>query len=173
MSDLLVKRSAILSDEPVPLYRYRLERDTGQGGKTAAVIMVNPSTADAEVDDATIRKFIGFSQRLGIGRFIVGNKFALRATDVSELKTARDPIGPMNDAHLEQIMRDADLHIVAWGSLAKLAKPMRERWKRIVDIARHHVGCPLYCLGTTQDGQPRHPLMLAYDTPLELWTPIR
>jgi hypothetical protein len=168
-----MRRSAVLSNEPVPLYRYRLERDMGQGGKTAAVIMVNPSTADAEKDDHTIRKLLGFAQRLGIGRLIVGNKFALRATDVTELKAARDPIGPFNDAHLEQIMRDADLHIVAWGPLAKLAPTMRGRWKRIVDIARHHVGCPLYCFGTAQDGQPLHPLTPGYDRPLVLWTPLR
>jgi len=72
--DLLTKRSAVISDDGK--YRYRLDRDLGRDGKTAAFIMVNPSTADAEVDDATIRKLIGFSQRLGFGRFIVGNKFA-------------------------------------------------------------------------------------------------
>ena len=26
-----------------------------------------------------------------------------------------------------------------------------------------------YCLGRTKTGEPRHPLMLAYDTKLEAW----
>lgn len=153
-------------------YRYRLERETGMlEGKTAAFIMVNPSTADATKNDATIRKLLGFGGYLGFRKIIVGNKFAYRATDVSELKTANDPVGPNNDAHLEQIFRDADIHIMAWGPLAKLAPAMRGRWKRIVSIARD-VGCPLYCLSTAKDGQPRHPLMLAYQTPLTEWNPL-
>lgn len=168
MSDLMTKRSAVISDDGK--YRYRLERDLGWDGKTAAFIMVNPSTADAEVDDATIRKLVGFSQRLGFGRFIVGNKFAWRATDVSELKTAADPVGPDNDAWLSRIFVDADIHIMAWGPLGKLPPKLRSRFKDIRRMAAMS-GTPLYCLGTSQDGQPRHPLMLAYDTPLAQWQP--
>lgn len=165
----MTTRSAVISD--CARYRYRLERATGHPGKTAAIIAVNPSIADAELDDHTIRKLTGFSGRLGVSRFIVGNKFAWRATAVGELKTCADPIGPDNDRHLEQIMRDADLHIVAWGALGKLPISLRSRWRAVVRIAAH-VGCPLHCLGTTDDGHPRHPLMLPYDTPLvEWWEP--
>lgn len=168
MSDLLTKRSAVISDDGK--YRYRLDRGLGRDGKTAAFIMVNPSTADAEVDDATIRKLIGFSQRLGFGRFIVGNKFAYRATDVSELKTAADPVGPANDLYLDQIMEAADIIVAAWGPLAKLPRNRRSRWGFIDQLALAH-GKPLHCLGTAQDGHPRHPLMLAYDTPMSQWKP--
>jgi len=45
---------AIIS--PCGQFRYRLERDTSTCGGITAVIMVNPSTADATQDDATIRK---------------------------------------------------------------------------------------------------------------------
>lgn len=166
--DLLMQRSAVISDDGK--YRYRLDRDLGRDGKTAAFIMVNPSTADAEVDDATIRKLIGFSQRLGFGRFIVGNKFAYRATDVSELKTAADPVGPANDTYLSQIMEAADIVIAAWGPLAKLPRNRRSRWNFVDHLALNH-GKPLHCLGTAQDGHPRHPLMLAYDTPMSQWKP--
>jgi hypothetical protein len=165
MTDLLIQRSALLSD--CGQYRLRLERAIG-AGKVAAGIMVNPSTADAHDDDQTINKWYGFSRRLGFGRFIIGNKFAYRAADVRELRGIEDPIGPENDKHLEQIMRDADVHIVAWGPLSKLPKALRSRWVDIVAIA-DRVGCPLYCWGTAQDGHPRHPLMLAYSTPLVRW----
>lgn len=158
--------SAIISD--CGKYRYRLERHGLSGAGAVAWIMVNPSTADASVDDPTIRKVIGFSERLGAGRAIVGNKFAYRATDVRELKAVGDPKGPDNDAHLAQIMGDAPTVIVAWGPLAKLPKHLRRRWLAVVRIASD-LDRPLMCFGTAQDGHPRHPLMLAYDTPLIEW----
>lgn len=167
MGDLLVQRSAVISGDGI--YRYRLERQLGWRGWTAAILMVNPSTADGSDDDATIRKLIGFSRHLGIAHLIVGNKFAFRATDVKALRTARDPIGPDNDANLEQIMREADMHIVAWGPMAKLPPKLRTRWKSVVEIA-NRVGCELKCLGTAQDGHPRHPLMVPYSQPLIPWT---
>ena len=154
-------------------YRYRLERLTQAqhaARKTMAVVMVNPSTANAVVDDATIRKVQGFALRHGAHRVIVGNLFAFRATDIKALRTAADPIGPDNDRHLEQILRDADLHIVAWGPLAKLPPHLRNRWHEVFAIA-DRVGCSLHCLGTARDGQPRHPLMLSYETSLDPWHP--
>lgn len=182
MSALLTRQSAIISD--CGLYRYRLERELlGVGraydaggaayatGGTAAFIMVNPSTADAETDDATIRKVKGFASRLGAARIIVGNKFAFRATDIKALRHCAAPVGPENDAHLEQIMRDADMHIVAWGPLGKLPPGrLRARWRAVAEIARK-VGCTLQCLGTAQDGHPRHPLMLGYSATLAPWEP--
>jgi len=158
--------TAIIS--PCGAYRYRLERHGLSGAGAIAWIMVNPSTADAKEDDATIRKVVGFTERLGGGWAIVGNKFAYRATDVRELRTAKDPRGPENTTHLSQIMCDAPTVIAAWGPLAKLPKHLRNRWRTVVDLA-DHLGVQLMCLGTAQDGQPRHPLMLAYDTPLTPW----
>lgn len=166
MADLIERGSAVIS--ACGRYRYRLERQVGAGPRVAAFIMVNPSTADGEVDDPTIRKLIGFSRRHFIGRFIVGNKFAYRATDVKALRSAPDPIGPENDRHLEQIMREADLAIVAWGPLNKLPPHLRSRWEDIADLAQR-IGRTLQCLGTAKDGHPRHPLMLGYDSELTTW----
>lgn len=165
--DMLTPGSAIIS--PCGLYRVRLERDLGRAGPAVAILGVNPSTADAEKNDATIRKDMGFGARHGWGRLIKGNKFAFRATDVKALRAAADPVGPDNDQHLEQIMRDADLIIAAWGPLSKLPDRLRTRWRRVVAIA-DAVGKPLHCFGTAQDGQPRHTLMLSYDTPLTEWS---
>lgn len=150
-------------------YRLRLERDLEQPGPTVAIFGVNPSTADATINDQTIRKDMGFGRKLGWGRIIKGNKFAYRATDVRELAKAFDPIGADNDKHIEQIMRDADKHVMAWGPLTKLPKRLRRRWLEVLMIA-DRVGCPLYCFGTANDGQPRHTLMLAYETPLTVWS---
>ncbi|MBO1904617.1 DUF1643 domain-containing protein [Microvirga sp. 3-52] len=158
--------SAVIS--PCGLYRYRLERGISTNPRVAAFIMVNPSTADAEQNDATIRKVIGFAERHGVGRIIVGNKFAFRSPDIKALRIAPDPVGPDNDRHLEQIMRDADLYIVAWGPLAKLPLHLRSRWQEVIRIA-DRVGCRFMCLGTAQDQHPRHPLMLSYDTAISDW----
>jgi hypothetical protein len=167
-SDLFVDSSAVISD--CGLYRYRLDRDYAPVGRSfgprMAWIMVNPSTADAETDDATIRKVAGFARRHSCFRVTVGNLFAYRATDVRELKTAVDPVGPENDDYLRQIMDEAQCVVVAWGPVAKQPKPLRHRYGRVVELAQ---GKPLWCFGTAQDGHPRHPLMLAYDTPLVPW----
>jgi len=155
--------SAIISD--CGLYRYRLERGTG---RALSVIMVNPSTADAENDDPTIRKVLGFAERLHCDRIIVGNKFAYRATDINDLRKAKDPIGPDNDKHIEQILRDGDLHIAAWGALNKLPETLRKRWYTIVKIA-DRVGVRLHCLGFNLDKHPRHPLMTSYKAIMVPW----
>ena len=91
MDDLLLNRTAILS--PCRSFRYRLERDVSHDGLVAAIIGVNPSVADAEIDDATIRKDMGFARRFGWRKIIKGNKFAYRATDVRELRRTADPVG--------------------------------------------------------------------------------
>jgi hypothetical protein len=161
-----VSGSAIISD--CGLYRYRLERHGLAGAGAVAWIMVNPSTADANADDATIRKVVGFTERLGGGWAIVGNKFAYRATDIKALRGVKDPRGPENDTHLEAIMHSAPIVIAAWGPLNKLPPHLRRRWRTIADLA-DRAGVKLMCFGTARDGQPRHPLMLAYDTPLTEW----
>jgi len=158
--------SAIFSD--CGFYRWRLERDLGREGPTVALLGVNPSTAGAVVNDQTIRKDIGFGAVHGWGRIIKGNKFGWCAKDIKALRAAPDPIGPENDAHLEQIMRDADVVVACWGPLAKLPKELRRRWYKVARIA-DAVGKPLWCFGTAQDGQPLHTLTLAYSTPLIPW----
>lgn len=159
--------SAILS--PCGTFRYRLERDGFGGARTACVIMVNPSTADAIADDATIRKVKGFAERNDIGRVIVVNKLAYRAKDIGDIAKAVDPIGPDNDRHIAQAVRDADLTILAWGPVTKLPKYLRRRWLEVVRIAEQH-RTNLYCIGTANCGHPRHPLMTPYSTPITAWS---
>lgn len=158
---------AIISD--CGLYRYRLERDFYRPGPVAAVFMVNPSTADAKENDATIRKLLGFGSRLGWHSLIVGNVFAYRATDVKRLDwEAYDPVGPDNERHLREIMRASDIHIGGWGQLGKLPSRLRGHW-RMIERCASDEGYDLQCWGTAKDGHPRHPLMLGYDTPLQPW----
>jgi hypothetical protein len=158
--------SAIIS--PCGLYRYRLERN-GPGDGATAVIMVNPSTADAEQDDATIRKLKGFGVRYDWGRIIVGNLFAYRSTDVRALATCSDPIGPDNDWHLMDMLREADRVVVAWGPAGKLPRRLRTRYRRILEMASLVSRRPMSIGAPAKDGHPCHPLMLAYERQLQRW----
>jgi len=161
--------SAVIS--PCGLYRYRLEREvcpSREGSKVFAFFGINPSTADAALDDATVRKWRGFTARNGGHRFIVGNVFSYRATDVRELKTVAAACGPDHMDHLRDIIEAADVLVPCWGASGK------------VPGALHHVivntlillqlsGKPLLHFGLTASGDPKHPLMLGYDTPLLPW----
>lgn len=159
--------SAILS--PCGTYRLRLERVVDMLSLvTAALLGVNPSTADAIENDATIRKDMGFARIHRWGRIIKGNKFAYRAKDVRELKHVADPIGPGCDDELRRIIADSDVVVACWGPLSKLPRELRNRWRDVVRMA-DDAGKPLMCFGTAKDGQPRHTLMLPYDTPLVVW----
>lgn len=164
---------------PCATYRYRLERDLHADGEgVVAVVMVNPSTGDATLDDPTItrirRRFMK-AEYLGKlmprpAKVIVGNLFAFRATDIRELATALDPVGPENDNHLWQIAMDADRLVYAWGPLAKVPPLLRGRWREVHGLfmaSGKHI--PNIIGEPAQDGQPRHPLMLGYDVPLQSW----
>lgn len=167
----LFEDASLATISPCLRYRYRLERATGvPGSRVLAVVMVNPSTADHRIDDHTIRKVRGFATRMGYARFVVGNLFAFRATDVNELRVAADPVGPENDAHLRGILSEGEETLVAWGPLSKLPRGLRGRWVEVESIARRS-GRPLVCLGTARDGQPLHPLTLGYDVPPRAWIP--
>lgn len=155
---------AVISD--CGRYRYRLWRRWGRGAH-ALFCMLNPSTADAQVDDPTIRKCIGFARRWGCDAIEVVNLFAWRATDPSALAGVEDPVGPDNEPHIIEAARAAELVVVAWGGRPSGVDPsaFKERGAR---TARLLGGAPL-CLGRTFRGEPRHPLMLAYETKLAPW----
>ena len=161
--------SAIISD--CGRYRYRLERECGlpfDGSKTFAYFGINPSTADATLDDATVRKWRGFTQRNGGHRFIVGNVFAFRSTDPDALKYQADPFGPQWLEHLNSIIADADILVPCWGRLSKTPKDLRGAPAQLL-ASLIRSGKPVLHFGVTGCGQPKHPLMLGYDTPLTPW----
>lgn len=142
-------------------YRYELTRrwdEPFSGRPNLGWVMLNPSTADAEKDDPTIRRVIRFSRVLGFGGCTVVNLYALRATDPRELMAADDPVGPMNDLIAGFWIRHLSLVIAAWGA-HKLARD-REAWffKQV-----RQAGTEVRCLGVTKNGYPRHPLYVRKD----------
>ncbi len=160
--------SAIIS--PCGKYRYRLERDVAMDGLVIAYFGINPSTADASIDDATVRKWIGFTKVNGGRRFIVGNVCSFRATDVRVLRNLplSLPQYKENLRHLSEIIDAADILVPCWGNRSKVPRFMDNDFDTVVAMIRGG-GKPVKVFGLTQTGCPIHPLMLGYSTPLIDW----
>lgn len=149
-------------------YRYALSRRWAPRGQVATFIMLNPSTADAEMDDPTIRRCIGFARSWGMAALHVLNLYAFRATLPSDLWRAADPVGPDNDEylawHADTAARTGSPIVAAWGQNAR-----RDRVEDV--LAMPGMSRALTCLGVTKSGDPRHPLYLRSDTPRRPWRP--
>lgn len=159
-----LRKSASISN--CGTFRYFLMRRWDLRLKNLVFVMLNPSTADAEEDDATIRKCVGFAQRFGYGGIIVLNLFAYRVTDPKDLKKAGFPVGPENDMWLKHAAEVGCDIVCAWGVNAnRTARPAQ-----VVKMLRE-AGAQLKCLDVTGDGWPSHPLMLSYDRQLRDYAP--
>ena len=101
---------------PPARYRYRLSRTWDPTGPVVAFVMLNPSTADAEVLDPTVRRCVGFARGWGFGSLEVVNLFAFRATDPRDLLRAAAPVGAANDRAILDAASAADRVVVAWGT---------------------------------------------------------
>lgn len=112
--------------------------------------MLNPSTADAQRNDPTVRRCIGFSRAWGYGGLTAVNLFAFRATRPADLWRAADPVGRETDRHILAATARCDLIVVAWGAFPRAV----ERAAAVLGVLPR---IP-YCLALTQDGHPRHPL---------------
>lgn len=155
--------SAFLS--PCGTYRYRLRRDLGKQGQGKLLwLMLNPSKADATVDDPTIRKVIGFTRRMGYATALVGNLFAWRATDPKDLAAAVKQwglpavIGADNTFHVEAMLLEADAVVLAWGGNgSKYPSVVQAMRQTVADNCVREL-----TLGHCQNGDPKHPLMVSY-----------
>ena len=136
-------------------YRYALWRRWDKDKPTVMFIMLNPSKADAEVNDPTLEKCLRFSESWGYGSLLVGNLFAWKATCPGELRLADDPVGPLNDAALHDMAAAADLVVAAWGNHGSL-------WGRSRAVQRMFAG-RLHYLRCTKAREPSHPLYLPGD----------
>lgn len=147
-----MEKSAILSADRK--YRYVLTRIWDETKPTVVFIGLNPSTADEEADDKTIRKCIGYAKRWGYGKLIMANLFAFRSTDPSLLKRVEDPVGPDNDSYIQKCVSESNLVIACWGNHGKLLN----RDKVLMDSLPN-----LVCLKRNKNRTPHHPLYLSKD----------
>lgn len=135
-------------------YRYLLWREWDSQSKTVSFIMLNPSRADAEINDPTITRCINFAKSWGYGRLEVVNLFAYRTPHPSLLKQAAEPIGKDNDRHILESVKRCDRVILAWGNHGTWRKQDLYTFELLKSY--NH----LYCFGITKRGCPRHPLYL-------------
>jgi hypothetical protein len=144
------------------LYRYALARRLGTGDRACLFVMLNPSTADASTNDATLRRCLGYARSWDYDILYIANFAAYRTTDPKFLYKVDDPIGPYNDAIVMQLAKAAPLVVVAWGVHAsKLDAARASAFPR--EIAKVN---DLHALWTNRDGSPVHPLrQLAHLTP--------
>lgn len=159
-----MRRLATIS--PCGVYRYDLLREWDPTRPRCLWVMLNPSTADAEVDDPTIRRCIGFSRDWGYGGVVVVNLFALRATNPAAIRAHIDPIGPEDDRYIEWHATRPNVGqvVVAWGAHGKINSR-----GLIVGDRLSAIGAAPQCLGTVRGGHPKHPLYVPADTPLKAW----
>ena len=144
-------------------------------------ILLNPSTAGASADDATMRRVRDFSHRWGFGWVTVGNLWSYRATFQLDPLT-RDIVTDTDGKPVvitltrwldrggewvtranadcmrwvEGMARRADLVVVAWG-----AQGQKDR--RGLTMLRHldRLGIEPHALAVTRTGEPAHPLRLS------------
>ena len=144
---------------PCGLYRYSLERVWWPDVMRALFIMLNPSTADADADDPTIRRCMGFAKSWGLGGIEVRNLFAYRVTDPTELHHVDDPVGPDNSVLPTSPARCV---VAAWGAAACHPLVKTRALEVLAELERHRL--PVLCLGTTRMGYPKHPLYVPGNT---------
>lgn len=138
-------------------FRWWLQRRWGYG-PTVCFVMLNPSIADAEQDDNTIRRCIAYAQAWGFAALDVRNLYPFRATKPKDLRAAMkvlDVTGGARGAHELRAAMSGGLVIAAWGAHATNAAG-----RRFTELTWPK---PLWCLGLTRDGKPLHPLMQRAD----------
>lgn len=155
-------KDAYISEDGI--YRYSLTRDWHEEFPVMLYVMLNPSTADAVVDDPTIGRCIEFAKRENMGGIEVVNLFAFRATDPKDMKAAQDPVGPENDTVIRQALLEADTVICAWGNHGVY----QGRSQAVLQLIRSEGHVP-YSIGPRNGkgkGEPPHPLYRKGDLPL-------
>lgn len=142
-----MKKSAAISE--CKTFRYSLSRTWDSRLSSVLFLGLNPSWADAEIKDNTLRVCINYAQRWGYGGVLLGNLFAYRSPDPSDLYRASDPIGPKNDAAIKALQDQAALTVCAWGTPGKFMG----RDKQVLRSLRDP-----HCLVRLKSGHPGHPL---------------
>lgn len=126
-------------------------------------IGMNPSTADASVNDPTCAREWAFARREGFDAMVKANVGDYRATDPKMLLASGvEAVSPDNLPTIRKAAAGADRVVLCHGKLNRALAPAG---KGLVDALRED-GVPLWCFGTNGDGSPKHPLYLRADTPL-------
>jgi len=144
----------------------------GTSGKRPFVVMgINPSTADADKPDPTIRKVMGFAEKKGFDSFVMINVYPQRTTDPKDLHKQPDKkIMQENAEKIKDVLLKADNPIIvaAWGTSIETRDYLKlclysihlatEKYLRERNVKWVHIG------DLTKGGHPRHLLYQSYDS---------
>lgn len=160
-----MKKDAVISGDG--LFRYVLTRSWAPERGRVVWALHNSSTADAVEDDATVRRVVRFTERLGHGEAVILNPMAYRTKDPKKLREIADPVGPENERWWFQATVGVPYVVVGWGVVHP---QLRGYVGRMITWLRAHAKF-MRCLGKTQEGHPRHPLYVRAEQPLLVWHP--
>lgn len=169
-----MRRNAVLTE--CGKHRLLLERHwSGPANGPALVILgLNPSEANADRDDPTSRRGVGFATREGLGRLLMVNLYSLISkTPIGLFATPEERRNAAGaDDFIFQLFAEApargDIIVAGFGSFPQA----RARSDELVNVAAA-MGTPLHSLRVNADGSPGHPLYLRSDAPLEPWPPAQ
>lgn len=152
---------AILNEERT--HRYKLWRRWDSSKGMILFIGLNPSRGDETYNDPTIIRCCKFAQDWGYGGIYFGNLYSFRTPLPSELiKNIETAKNADTDRHLIHMINDAKIVVAAWG-----------RWSFIEDRSDQVLSIipEPFCMGTNQDGSPKHPLYLSKSTTIKAYDP--
>lgn len=153
--DFTILKGAIFSDDRK--YRYALWRIWNPNRKILMMVGLNPSRANEFANDPTITRGIIRADREGFGGFLMANLFAYVSTDPNALLKNEDTVGEFTDYYIEKMVELSSVQLCGWGSF----KPVVKRCTQVFSMLKQP-----YCLGINADGNPKHPLYVAYDIPM-------
>ena len=157
-------------------YRWWLQRTWQPERPTLVFVGLNPSCADGQRDDPTLRRLVAYGRRWGFGRLEVINLFGAVATTPAALKRMADPVGADNEAWIRRCLRRlgpwrceaiparesagavpvgplGSLLWLGWGN----GGAWRGRDRALLALVAEFAVKP-FALCRTASGQPRHPL---------------
>lgn len=159
-------REAVIS--PCGLYRFYLARQVTplfHKVRTVAFGLLNPSKADAEIDDATVRKGWAYTRAWDCHRMVFVNTNPYRSTDPKSARTPPESVLLENDEYLRRAAREAAFFVCAWST--KVDPELAVRATRVLQAV-----APLHILEMSVNGYtPKHPLYLRGNLQPTLWRP--
>lgn len=151
--DFAISSGAVFSDDLT--LRFALWRVWDNQKPIIGQIGLNPSTAGADKNDATIARSVVRAHKCGFGGLIQTNKYPHIATNPKDLDRL---IGiEENDLYIRKMVELTQIQLCMWGSIINDIFRSQQVYKMLRNP---------YCLGINPDGQPKHSLYIGYNVPM-------
>lgn len=139
-------KSAILSKNRK--HRYLLSRIWDLDNENILFIMLNPSSADEDIDDATTTKVISFSKKWGYGGLHICNLYTYRTSSPKKLFSVQKNKRGSNKSEIKKYAKKCSKIVYAWGNKEKVPPWLNQM-----------VPNPSF-IELSKEGVPKHPLYL-------------